>query len=279
MGGESNRNCEFEYECMYRIRWSWTDVEREHGERGLWWCIAFKLKERCWWRAIRRSWKIWTGQIIQELARDSTGVRKSARVEKRMNSSRESEGKRGGSRGAEASGVSSKGSQGSRRNRGTRAKGSKRWKCKSLPSQYSQEIVTWNIQGYSNHVITQVQRGGRAVQVQQLGKHGALQAFVDHEFQCRRVPVFIFLQETWFRTGHVPFGLDGYEWRGKPRTVGYLGGPYSGGVGVWVHKSIAPHVQTVEGGGAYGIWRIRGCNVDKVHCGRWEHEGMVQRVP
>jgi hypothetical protein len=117
------------------------------------------------------------------------------------------------------------------------------------------------------------------VQVQQLGKHGALQAFVDHEFECRRVPVFIFLQETWFRTGHVPFGLDGYEWRGKPRTVGYLGGPYSGGVGVWVHKSIAPHVQTVEGGGAYGIWRIRGCNVDKVHCGRWEHEGMVQCVP
>jgi hypothetical protein len=109
------------------------------------------------------------------------------------------------------------------------ARGNSKWRCKRLPKEHTEEVVSWSMRGYNRYMVSQVSRGGRAVQSQRVGKHGDLQNFVDHEFDSGRVPVFIFLQETWLRRGQSPFSLNGYEWFGTTRSVADIGGNYRGG--------------------------------------------------
>ena len=161
----------YEYASMYRIRWPWEAVIRAHGMHGLSWCIAFKLKERCWWRLVRDMWNRWRevgnsrtqarscNEWVATLGEDSgprrgTRVRTSSRVtreiaeddnEERMR--KEGEGNGGGKKNQ---GNNSEG--GRKKGAGGPAKGYKAWRCKKVPDKYTQEIVTWNIQGYSQHV-------------------------------------------------------------------------------------------------------------------------------
>jgi hypothetical protein len=47
-----------------------------------------------------------------------------------------------------------------RRSMRARARGNSKWRCKRLSKEHTEEVVSWNMRGYNQYMVSQVRRGG-----------------------------------------------------------------------------------------------------------------------
>jgi hypothetical protein len=84
-------------------------------------------------------------------------------------------------------------------------------------------IMSLNVRGYANHVLTDLDHAGpggpRKVLVQRLGAHTNIAHAVQQEEAVGRVVTMLFFQETWLQVNEDPLQLAGYTWFGHSRTV------------------------------------------------------------
>ena len=122
-----------------------------------------------------------------------------------------------------------------------------------IPIEGEISLLSLNARGYARHKSEETDILGKKVMVQKFGAEKNITDLVFQEVTHRkRTPAMIFLQETWLQQHEKPLPLHGYTWFGKSRTVKKRGGRFSGGLGVWVHSSVAAHIKQWAGSQKHG---------------------------